>query len=214
LGFAIALFFVPTNKRAVALTLDDGPDPSTTPLVLETLAEHGARATFFLIGERAERNPRLVQQIAESGHELGNHSWKDEQSASLSCARLAENMRRTHNVLSQHGDVRLFRPGGGSIGRGKVVCLAAALEGYKCVLASVYPHDVRIASKDFIVRDVLKRTRSGSIIVLHEGLPERARIAEILDEVLSELRKRYEVMTVSELLERAQLAEPPVAYAG
>jgi hypothetical protein len=80
--------------------------------------------------------------------------------------------------------------------------------GHRCVLASVYPHDVRIASKDFIVRDVLKRTRCGSIIVLHEGTPERTRVAETLDEVLRALRRRrYEIVAASELLAEAQTDE-------
>jgi peptidoglycan/xylan/chitin deacetylase (PgdA/CDA1 family) len=66
----------------------------------------------------------------------------------------------------------------------------------------VYPHDVRISSTKFIVRDVLNRVRDGAIIVLHEGTAERARVADILSRVLPELeRRKYTVTTVSALLD-------------
>src|SRR5262245_9224457 len=63
------------SSDAVALTFDDGPDPDTTPKVLETLRKHGARATFFVIGRQAELYPDVLRQIIESGSEIGNHSY-------------------------------------------------------------------------------------------------------------------------------------------
>jgi peptidoglycan/xylan/chitin deacetylase (PgdA/CDA1 family) len=62
-------------RNAVGLTFDDGPDPDTTPTVLDVLAEHGARATFFCIGARAERHPELVARIADEGHRVENHTY-------------------------------------------------------------------------------------------------------------------------------------------
>lgn len=61
--------------KGVWLTLDDGPCPETTPGVLDLLDEHGAKATFFLIGDRAEKYPELVREIHRRGHGVGNHSW-------------------------------------------------------------------------------------------------------------------------------------------
>jgi peptidoglycan/xylan/chitin deacetylase (PgdA/CDA1 family) len=196
------VFFVERRSGVVALTLDDGPDPVVTPHVLDVLTAHNARATFFLLGERAERYPEVVRRIASEGHELGNHTWRDESSAALSPSALSESLARTQRVLGEFGTVRLFRPGGGSLGGGSVVALAER-NGYRCVLGSVYPHDVRISSTDFIVKDVLKRVRGGAIIVLHEGMAERARVTEILSRVLAELgRRNYTVTTVSDLLDQ------------
>jgi peptidoglycan-N-acetylglucosamine deacetylase len=195
------VFFVEQRPGVVALTLDDGPHPVVTPSVLDVLAAHNARATFFLLGERASRNTEVVRAIASEGHELGNHTWQDERSASLSAAALSESVVRTEGVLGEFGKVRLFRPGGGSLGGGRVVTLAER-HGYRCVLGSVYPHDVRISSTEFIVSDVLNRIRDGAIIVLHEGTTERARVTDILSRVLPELeRRKYTVTTVSALLD-------------
>jgi peptidoglycan-N-acetylglucosamine deacetylase len=66
---------LPTKERKVWITIDDGPNPHDTPKLLDLLDEHGARATFFLIGERAERYPHLVREIVERGHEVGNHTY-------------------------------------------------------------------------------------------------------------------------------------------
>jgi peptidoglycan/xylan/chitin deacetylase (PgdA/CDA1 family) len=193
-------FFVKTEEPLVALTLDDGPDRVVTPSVLDVLAKHNARATFFLLGERAACNEELLQRIVAEGHELGNHTWYDERSASLSRERLDESLSDTGQVLEKFGEVALFRPGGGSLGWGGVVTTAKA-HGYTCVLGSVYPHDVRVRSTSFIVRDVVKRARSGSIIILHEGKRDRARVAVILDEVLGRLGDRgFRVTTASDLL--------------
>ena len=66
---------VRTSAPAAALTLDDGPDPETTPAVLDLLGRAGAKATFFLVGARAARHPELVARIAAEGHAVGNHGW-------------------------------------------------------------------------------------------------------------------------------------------
>jgi peptidoglycan/xylan/chitin deacetylase (PgdA/CDA1 family) len=202
------LLFVETPDRVVALTLDDGPDAELTPRVLVKLKDHGAKATFFLLGEAADRNAGTVKEIVSQGHEIGNHTWQDESSAGLPECVFRDRLSRTHEVLIRAGPTpRLFRPGGGWLGwRGQVVTIAKDEHDYRCVLGSVYPHDVRASSVGFIAADVLKRVRPGAIIVLHEGegkpeQPPRQRIVEILEHVLQELSTRnYRVVTVSELI--------------
>jgi peptidoglycan/xylan/chitin deacetylase (PgdA/CDA1 family) len=74
--------FGPVQTRCesgIWLTIDDGPDPRDTPAILDLLDEHGAKATFFLIGEKAERQPDLVREIVRRGHQIGNHSWSHPQ---------------------------------------------------------------------------------------------------------------------------------------
>jgi peptidoglycan-N-acetylglucosamine deacetylase len=193
------VFFGKTRKNVVALTLDDGPHPTVTPAILDLLASYDARATFFLLGSSAQNAPDVLRRIADERHELGNHSWEDEFSALVPRKKLAARLTRTHDVLSPFGEVRLFRPGKGWPSR-KVRSVAKELE-YRCVLGSIYPHDVRVKSDRRVIDDVLGHIRPGAIIILHEGTAERARVVSILEVVLAELKRReYEVTTVSELL--------------
>ena len=194
------VFSADTTEPVIALTLDDGPHPHLTPRVLDVLAQHGARATFFLIGSRAERHGAVVGRIADEGHELGNHSWDHASSARLSRARLGESVRRTRDVLESYGPTRLFRPGSGW--PTPTVLHVARHQGYRCVLGSIYPNDVRVRATDRIVEHVAEEARPGAILVLHEGAAGRERVVTILARALPELDQRgFRVTTVSTLLE-------------
>lgn len=193
------LFHVDTTRRVVALTFDDGPDASLTPRVLDALARHRVRATFFVLGERCLRNPRLVARIAGEGHELGNHTWTDERSASLPPEALLDSVRRTQDLLAPFAPVTLMRPGSGWVNRR--VLAAARRSGLRCVLGSIYAHDPQLPCPRWVSWYVRRRVRPGAIIVLHEGRPSRSSVLEVLDDVLPELRRRgLRVTTVSELL--------------
>jgi peptidoglycan/xylan/chitin deacetylase (PgdA/CDA1 family) len=73
--FGPALGRIAGDRKVVALTFDDGPNPDATPSILDTLAEKGVRATFFVLGSHAERWPELVRRMAQEGHQLGNHGY-------------------------------------------------------------------------------------------------------------------------------------------
>lgn len=88
------------RRGVLYLTFDDGPHPEHTPVLLELLALHGARATFFLIGQQAERYPELVQRIVREGHTLGNHSWSHPQFDQLDLAAQREEIERTDRLLT------------------------------------------------------------------------------------------------------------------
>lgn len=196
--------YAETAKPFVALTLDDGPHPTLTEHVLTTLDDRNAHATFFLIGCRAKENRSVVEEIAGQRHELGNHTWREECSARLPRAKLEDSVRRTHDLLSElapMSPVRLLRPGSGFVNR-KVLDVASA-HRYRCVLGSIYPHDVRVPWTNWIINDILSHIRPGAIIVLHEGADSRQRVVQILDAVLGRLRDEYTVTTVSKLLEEA-----------
>ena len=102
----------PQSRRTLYLTFDDGPDPAHTPPLLDLLAAHGVRATFFLIGDRVVANAALVQRIADEGHTLGNHSFSHPQFETLSLREQLLEIERTDQLLSRfdgapcHG----FRP--------------------------------------------------------------------------------------------------------
>ena len=88
------VYFVPTETRAIALTIDDGVDPETTPLILEVLKAHNSTATFFLVSNSIEGNEYLIQQILAEGHEIGHHMTQDEVTVALE----QEDLRQKFNV--------------------------------------------------------------------------------------------------------------------
>ncbi|MBW1733306.1 MAG: polysaccharide deacetylase family protein [Deltaproteobacteria bacterium] len=111
-------FFLPiisrgsSGKPAVAITFDDGPDPVTTPPLLDLLSTHGVRATFFVTGKKASENPLLVREILRQGHEVGNHSYSHDNFIMLKGTRvLMREIESTQRILEGFGIRPLaFRP--------------------------------------------------------------------------------------------------------
>src|SRR5256885_471095 len=93
------LYRVRTREALVALSFDDGPHAVFTPEVLEILERYGAKATFFLIGERAERHPELVERIRAAGHEIGNHCWRNGTVLGYSRKRFVEELEGTERAV-------------------------------------------------------------------------------------------------------------------
>ena len=102
----------PARPGELALTFDDGPNATWTPRLLETLAEHDVRATFFMLGSRAQAQPELVRRIVAAGHTIGNHSWSHPKLSRARASRVREELQRTSEELQQivGAPVRYFRP--------------------------------------------------------------------------------------------------------
>lgn len=111
------------RSPALHLTFDDGPHPQHTPALLDLLAAHGARATFFLIGQHAERHPEIVERIVREGHALGNHSWSHPQFDRLDLAAQREEIERTDRLLARFDGLARhdFRPPRGVMPRPMVL---------------------------------------------------------------------------------------------
>ncbi|MGN6704741.1 MAG: polysaccharide deacetylase family protein [Rhodanobacter sp.] len=104
---AVVLTAMPAGAgRELYLTFDDGPDPQHTPPLLDLLRQHQVRATFFLIGSKAERQPQLVRRMLDEGHRLGNHSWSHPDFNRLSLAAKMDEIDRTDRVLQAFDGVR------------------------------------------------------------------------------------------------------------
>lgn len=192
------LYRVPLPSRLVALTLDDGPDPATTPLILAELEQHHARATFFLIAEQVRGREQLVGQLVAAGHEIGNHFTQDRPSIRLGPDDFARDIRQAHAVLAPYGPVRWARPGSGWYSQAMIATMLQ--HGYRCALGSVYPYDAAIASATFSRWHILLNVRPGAILILHDGGSRGLRTAQVLHSVLPELKRRgYQVVSLSEL---------------
>jgi peptidoglycan/xylan/chitin deacetylase (PgdA/CDA1 family) len=196
------LYQVPTQARLVGLTIDDGPDPASTPLILNELRRHDARATFFLITDRLQGQEALVGRLMAEGHELGNHFTQDRPSIRLSPRAFEADLLRAHRALAPWGRPLWARPGSGWYSQ--VMIGVMQRHGYRCALGSVYPFDATIPSGAWAKRYILRNARPGAIVVLHDGGSRGRRTARVLAEVLPELRRRgYRVVSLSELVTAA-----------
>jgi peptidoglycan/xylan/chitin deacetylase (PgdA/CDA1 family) len=194
------------ERRALALTFDDGPS-RWTPTVLDLLAGHEARATFFVVGRHVEERPELVERMVHEGHEVGNHTYDHVDPAhERDDSLLRDQIRRTTAAIrSAGGEARLMRPP-----YGKDACRIARLareEGLDATaLWSVEAWDWADPSAEEIVGHILRGAAPGAIVVLHDGAPpgepgDRAETVAALGTILPALRHDgYELLTVSELL--------------
>ena len=189
---------VATREHQVALTIDDGPHPATTPELLRVLRSHGARATFFLIGERAQCHPDLVRRIAADGHELANHLMHDEPSIRLPVTEFRRQLAQVHALLQPSGDVAFFRPGSGWFTT-RMLRDAASL-GYACALGTPLLLATEYSSPKDTGGVLARRAHPGAVIVLHEGDKRRAAVSAVTDALLVGLAQRnLRVITLSEL---------------
>ena len=196
---ADVLCYVDTKARAFALTFDDGPHPDVTPPLLDVLARHGARATFFLIGERIFGNESIVARIGAEGHELANHLMRDEPSVLLPDLDFRRQLGQVTSLLAPYGDIRWFRPGSGWF-TPRMLKSATRLNLH-CVLGTVVAVHGGGASDRRIARHLIGRIRPGSIAVLHEGTPDRRGVVTTTDLVLAELGRRgLAAITISDLV--------------
>lgn len=179
-------FFARTEHPWVSLTFDDGPDDTVTPIVLQILKREGVPATWFIIGERAERHPEELRSIRENGHELANHLWTDSPAWLMSQERFHRDLDRTERFLAPDG-LRVLRPASGWIRRAQI--RSAASSKYGVVLGSAYCSDW-IGPPDAYIRWAMVRMcRPGSILILHVG-PGRDRTARVLPSVIAGVRER------------------------
>ena len=196
---------VATGEPAFALTFDDGPDPDETPRALDVLAAHGARATFFMVGRRAETHPQLVASVAAAGHAIANHSWDHPSFPRLDRGERESQLRRAAAALAPHG-VPLFRPPFGE--QNLASLLDARRAGFEIVGWDVSSEDWRDAPADHLVGRTLRRLRRGSIVLFHDSLyvtedaryRDRAPMRAALATLLARLAPTHRFVTVPELL--------------
>jgi peptidoglycan-N-acetylglucosamine deacetylase len=194
----------PSERRAIALTFDDGPDAVWTERILDILAEKHARASFFLVGERAARALETVRRIAASGHEVASHGWSHRSLWLCGPRRTQDEIARAHHLLGALAGrpPRHFRPPWGMVNAAMFGALRRHQE--RCVLWSIQPEGLRPVPAAEQVRDVLRRAHSGAIVDLHDAEGTRGapvRLVAALTPMIDGLREMgYELVTVDELL--------------
>lgn len=186
---------LPAACQYVALTFDDGPKAGTTDRLLDGLRELGASATFFVVGEEAEKAPELVERMQAEGHQVGNHTWSHVRLEGEDTAALLDEVDRTEDFLEDllgEGAYWLRPP------YGKIDTAVAAQISVPLVQWSVDPRDWESRDRAQVVRAVLESVQPNSIILLHDIYPSSVEAALELVETLE--GEGYCFVTVEELL--------------
>jgi polysaccharide deacetylase family sporulation protein PdaB len=197
------LWEVPTESKVIALTFDDGPDPENTSPILDVLKKYEAKATFFLVGNKVERNPQLVKRELAEGHELANHTYNHAYLGNTSAVKMRQDIQHAEKVIfSVTGQkCHYFRPPGGHINESLVNMVVE--DGYTVVLWSWHQdsRDWDRPGVDKIVNSVLNHTQNGDIVLFHEYVDGKTQTIAALEKILPILKERgYRFVTVSELL--------------
>ncbi len=196
------LWEINTEEKVIALTFDDGPHVTYTPQVLDLLQQYEAKATFFVIGERAEKYPELISQIGEAGHEIANHTYTHP--LSITPAKLREELKKTNDIIHSITGVYpiFYRPVAGTYN--DRIINTAIEEGYRVVMWSWHldTEDWKTPGVKKIVNKVLKGTTPGDIVLFHDAGGDRTQTVKALEEILPKLKKQgYRFVTISELIE-------------
>jgi len=213
-------------KKNLAITFDDGPDPTWTPKILDILKQKNVPATFFVIGWDASRWPQLLRREYNEGHEIGNHTYThpDWENPNLTPTQIRWELNLTERLIESVVGVKplLFRPPYGidhqPESAEEVAHLPTAQDmGYIIIGQKVDPNDwsqltpgVPLPAAD-IVKNVLKEAPKGNIVLLHDGGGDRAQTVAALPLLIDALRAQgYEFVSVPDLLgkTRAQVMLP------
>lgn len=188
--FSPVLSRLPTTELVVWLTIDDGPSDDTTAM-LDLLDRHGARATFFVVGARAQQRPELVRELVRRGHGLGNHSHSHPQATfwSLGPRRMAEEIGRTQATLAAiTGQApRWFRAVVGMAN--PFVSAPLRAHGLARVAWSARGFDAVAADPRAVVARIERSLKPGAIVLLHEGAGHGRSV-----EILALLLQRFDAL--------------------
>nr|BFE32338.1 polysaccharide deacetylase family protein [Actinomadura rugatobispora] len=180
----------PAPDKSIALTIDDGPSPQWTPKVLDLLAEHQVRATFFIIGAQVKEYPKLTQRIAAAGHQICNHTMTHPLSFDdLSTKTLRKEIGEAHDRIAQiSGVVPLFFRAPGGAWSPQVM----EVVGEHGMLPIDWAVDPRDWARPGVarIRKTLMGCASGNILLVHDGGGDRSQTVKALKDVVPKLKKR------------------------
>ena len=191
----------------IAMTFDDGPSATLTPKLLDLLAAHHIKATFFVIGENVAEHPEIVARAAEEGHEIANHSWSHPNFGKMSDENVRRQLQQTDDAIKNATGKRptLLRPPYGSITAREKHWIHDEF-GYDIILWDVDPYDWKRPGPAVVRNRILKETRPGSIVLSHDIHPGTI---EAMPSTLDALEgKGFKFVTVSELIGMATPETP------
>ena len=199
----------PAAKKQIALTYDDGPNDAHTLRLLEVLAKHEVRATFFLIGRYVQQRPEIAREVVRSGHVVGNHTFTHPLLIFKTDAEIREELRQCRqsllDAIGEHSN--LFRPPFG--GRRPGTLRVARDLGLEPIMWNVTGYDRKGPPAAVIERKISNRVRGGAVILLHDGGhkqmgADRSQTVLATDHLVSRYRgEGYEFVTIPKMMENA-----------
>ena len=207
------------NKRKIALTFDDGPDPEYTSQVLDILKQYQVPGTFFVIGMNAQNNLNLLHRIVDEGHELGSHTYTHPNISLASAEEVKLELNTTQRLFESHLGLRslLFRPpyavdiSPNTTEHIAPLALTSSL-GYYTAAMHIDPHDWSKPGVDKIVTDTIAQAINGkgNVVLLHDGGGDRSQTVAALPKMIRGLRDRgFELVTMSDLVDLDRSAVMP-----
>lgn len=187
--------YIKEEKKKIAITFDDGPNPEWTPKLLEGLKKRGVKASFFVIGEKAEKYPEIIKKMYEEGHLIGNHTYSHVQLTALSDEKACEEVKKTCQILYEiTGEYTQYvRPPFGSWNE-NLECDIVLIP----VMWSIDTLDWTTTNTAGIVNKAVAQAREDAIILLHDNYESSV---EAAFQIIDELQKQgYEFVTVEEPL--------------
>ena len=161
-----AIWRMDPRQRSVYLTFDDGPLPETTPYILDTLARYSVKATFFMVGDNAARNPHLLAAVRQQGHRTGNHTYNHVSGHRHPAASYLANTDQAEDILQTD---KLFRPPHGWMTPSQYHTLLRS--SYKIIMWDLLTRDyTKTLTPAEILENVRRYTRPGSIVTFHDSL--------------------------------------------
>ena len=186
----------------IAMTFDDGPSATLTPKLLDLLAAHHIKATFFVIGENVAEHSEIVARAAGEGHEIANHSWSHPNLGKMSGDSVRSQLQRTDDAIQNATGKRptLMRPPYGSITAREKRWIHDEF-GYQIILWDVDPYDWKRPGPAVVRNRILKETQPGSIVLSHDIHPGTIEAMPSTFDALE--AKGFKFVTVSELIRMA-----------
>lgn len=172
------------DGKTIYFTFDDGPSIGWTTQVLDVLARYQAKATFFMVGVNAAKNPDLVQAVLKAGNTLGNHTYDHKSLRKMSRQAFTNEVEATQKVLGGNA-THCLRPPYGMMD--KFTPTYAKELGFRLVMWNVDPRDWARPGVKVIVQRILARVYPGAIVLLHDGGGDRSQTVTALDIVLRQL---------------------------
>jgi peptidoglycan/xylan/chitin deacetylase (PgdA/CDA1 family) len=192
-------------SKQLALTYDDGPNDPHTLRLLDVLARHNVRATFFLIGRYVQQRPDIAREIIKAGHVIGNHTSTHPlltlQSANQLRAEFDGCKRALADAVGEHSN--LFRPPFG--GRRPAVLRIARQMGLEPIMWNVTAYDWKAESAEYIEHNVTGKVRGGDVVLLHDGGhrafgTDRSHTVVATDRLIARYKAEgYEFVTIPEM---------------
>ena len=172
------------HEKAVYLTFDDGPIPEATPFILETLAEHGIKATFFMVGDNVRKHPELYEKVVAAGHRIGNHTFNHIGGFRHSIHTYSATASKADELL--HTD--LFRPPHGWMRLDQYFWLGRK---YRIVMWDLVTRDYsKWMTAEGVLNNVKRYARNGSIITFHDSLKSIDKLHYALPEAIKWLKEQ------------------------